>query len=77
LFQFVQSGDFAAQQERAQGIRAEGEGAHNVITPMTGIPQIGTITNHCSLYHLRSFSGRPYYQHAGYIVIFWTLCRQR
>ena len=45
LFQFVQSGDFVAQQKRAQCIGAEGEGSHNVIVPTSQFLLIGTITN--------------------------------
>jgi len=51
LFQFVQSSDFVAQQKRAQGIGAEGEGSHNVIVPTEPYLMIGTITNPYALGH--------------------------
>ena len=38
LLQFVERGDLVAQQKRAQCIRAEGKGSHNVIVPTKAVP---------------------------------------
>src|ERR1039457_2422209 len=40
LFQFIESGDLATQQQRMQFIGAEGEGSHNVIVPVVWISPV-------------------------------------
>ena len=40
LFQFVESGDLAMQEQRTQCIGAEEEWPHNVIVPITIVPPI-------------------------------------
>ena len=51
LFEFLESGDFVAQQKGAQVIGAEGKGPHNVIVPIEPDLLIGTITNRAARGH--------------------------
>jgi hypothetical protein len=44
LFEFVEGGDFAAQEGLAQRVWEEGSGSHNVRVPSEANRRIGTIT---------------------------------
>ncbi len=57
VLEIIQSGDFIAQQKRAQCIGAEGSWSHNVIVPIGTNLLIGTITNLADLGHRISVCG--------------------
>src|SRR6266550_6119591 len=51
LFQFIEGGDLATQQQRAQFIGAEGERPHNVIVPSIRIPPIRNYNKYATAPH--------------------------